>query len=150
MSWAIAFGIVVVAAVLEGILSGPKPVAFLASLKQPHWALPGAAWIAVGVVFYGIVFFAVARMLDAGRAGWPALVLLIAMLAANALWNFVLFRRRRLDIAYASLFPYAALVAMTAVAAFAIDWISGVLLGGYLVFLVYDIAWARSLRNLNR
>jgi tryptophan-rich sensory protein len=149
MSWLIALGIIIVAAVVEGLLSGSKPMVFLASLDQPRWSLPAPAWIAVGIGFYIIMLVALVRMLEAGTAGWLPVGLIVVGLAANGLWNFVLFRRHRLDWAYLFLFPYAAVVALAWVSILSVDLLAAGPIGLYLLFLIYDFAWARSLRNRN-
>lgn len=46
--WLLALMLAAFCAALEAWLSGPKPFRFLASLKQPRWALPIWGWMIVG------------------------------------------------------------------------------------------------------
>ena len=136
-------------AALEAWLSGPKPFRLLASLKQPRWALPIWGWVIVGGAFYAVMTFGVATMLQAREQGSVALVMIIAVMVTDGVWNYLLFRRRRLDLAYWYLFPYTVLVAATTVAVFTIDVLAGGLIATYLAFLAYDFAWTKALGTLN-
>jgi len=147
--WPMALMLVAFCAVLEAWLSGPKPFRVLASLKQPRWALPMWGWVIVGGAFYAIMFFAAAAMLQARAQGSVALAMIMAVMVTDGVWNYLLFRRRRLDLAYWYLFPYTVLVAATSVAVFTIDGPAGGLIAIYLAFLPYDFAWTKALGRLN-
>lgn len=149
MVWVIATAIVVAAAALEGVMSGPRPMAFLAELEKPGWSLPPAGWIVVGLVFYAIIGFALARTLavEPPRAG--PVGLLVGVLVANALWNGILFRIRRIDLARLALNPYAALVAVASFAVAGVDPYAGAAMVPYLAFLIYDFLWVRALELTN-
>lgn len=101
--WPMALMLVALCASLEAWLSGPKPFRFLASLKQPPWALPNWGWMIVGGTFYVIMTFGAAAMLQTEERGSAALVMVIAVMVTDGIWNYLLFRRRRLDWAYVSL-----------------------------------------------
>ncbi|TIM14990.1 MAG: hypothetical protein E5Y67_09790 [Mesorhizobium sp.] len=73
---------------------------FLASLKQPRWALPIWGWMIVGGAFYVIMTYGAAAMLQAREQGLVALVMIIAVMVTDGVWNYLLFRYRRLDWAY--------------------------------------------------
>jgi tryptophan-rich sensory protein len=148
-AWPMALLLVACCAALEAWLSGTKPFRLLASLKQPRWALPIWGWMMVGGAFYAIMTVGVAAMLQAGEQGRVPLVLVIAVMVADGVWNYLLFRRRRLDLAYGYLFPYTVLVAATSIAVFKVDALSGGLIAIYLAFLPYDFAWTRAVRTLN-
>lgn len=141
--------LVALCAALEVWLSGPKPFRVLASLKQPRWALPIWGWVIVGGAFYAIMSFAAAAMLQAGLQGSVALAMIVAVMVTDGVWNYLLFRRRRLDWAYWYLFPYTVLVAATSGVVFTIDGLAGGLIAAYLAFLPYDFAWTRALATLN-
>ena len=136
-------------AALEVWLSGPKPFRLLASLKQPGWALPNWGWMIVGAAFYVIMTFGAASMLQAREQGLAALLMIIAVMVTDGFWNYLLFRSRRLDLAYWYLFPYAALVAATTVVVFTVDGLAGGLMAIYLAFLPYDFVWTKALSTLN-
>lgn len=144
-----ALMLVALCASLEAWLSGPKPFRFLASLKQPRWALPNWGWMIVGGTFYVIMTFGAAAMLQAEERGSAALVMVIAVMVTDGVWNYLLFRRRRLDWAYWYLFPYTVLVAATTVAVLTVDVLAGGLIAIYLAFLPYDFAWTKALAKLN-
>jgi tryptophan-rich sensory protein len=144
-----ALMLVALCAALEAWLSGPKPFRVLASLKQPRWALPIWGWVIVGVAFYAIMLVAAAAMLQARQQGAVALAMIVAVMVTDGVWNFLLFRRRRLDWAYRYLFPYTVLVAATSVVVFTVDGLAGGLIAVYLAFLPYDFAWTRALAALN-
>ena len=103
----------------------------------------------VGGTFYMIMTFGVAAMLQAQEQGSAALVLVIAVLVIDGVWNYLLFRRRRLDWAYWYLFPYTVLVATATIAVFTVDMPAGGLIAIYLAFLPYDFAWTKALGRLN-
>jgi translocator protein len=149
MHWMIAIAIAACCALIEAWLSGPRPFRVLASLQQPKWALPVWGWMLVGALFYIVMTNATATALQAGIEGRVALLLVVCVLLTDGFWNYLLFRRRRLDWAYRYLFPYAALVAAATYAVGKLDLLAGLLIGCYLIFLPYDFAWSRALRQLN-
>jgi tryptophan-rich sensory protein len=137
------------AAGLEALLSGPRPFAFLRSLRQPAWSLPVSAWIAVGIAFYAIMAIILARLLSIGRAAVWGLTFIIVVLLADAIWNFLFFRLRRFDLAYYYLFPYSLIVIGAAIATYSSDPASVIPLALYILFLPYDVVWVSALRRLN-
>lgn len=147
--WVIAIAIAASCAILEAWLSGPQPFRVLATLRQPNWALPVWGWMMVGALFYVVMTYSAAAALQAGTDGRVALVLVVCVLITDGFWNYLLFRRRRLDLAYCYLFPYAALVAAATYAVGTLDILAGLMMGCYLIFLPYDFAWTRALRQLN-
>lgn len=147
--WLLALILAACCAALEAWLSGPKPFRFLASLKQPRWALPIWGWVVVGGAFYVIMTFGLAAMLRAQEQGFAALAMIVAVMVTDGIWNYLLFRRKRLDLAYWYLFPYTVLVAATTVAVFTVDALAGGLIAIYFAFLPYDFAWTKALRTLN-
>ena len=148
-AWPVALALAGLCAALEVLLSGPKPFRVLASLKQPRWALPVWGWIIAGGLFYAIMTFAAAAMLQAQEQGRLPLVLIMAVMLTDGVWNYLLFRRRRLDWAYRYLFPYTALVAATTAVVLTVDPLAGGLIAIYLAFLPYDFAWTNAVRTLN-
>lgn len=149
MAWVTAIVVAAICAVLEAWWSGPKPFLLLASLEQPKWALPSWGWMVIGGVFYLIMTTGAATALRSGASGRPAFALVVAVLLTDGFWNYLLFRRRRIDLAYIYLFPYAALVAGTTWAVFRLNHVAGMLIAFYLAFLPYDVVWSRALMRLN-
>jgi tryptophan-rich sensory protein len=114
-------------AAFEAWLSGRSPFKYLQSLRQPWWALPTWGKVVVGGLFYLAMTVAMARALGAGATGAIAAVLIVLVFITDGFWNYLLFRRRRLDRAYVYLFPYSILVANAFVAMLATDRTSAVL-----------------------
>ena len=103
----------------------------------------------VGGTFYVIMIFGAAAMLQAEERGSAALVMVIAVMVADGVWNCLLFRPRRLDWAYWYLFPDTVLEPQPTVAVFTVDVQAGGLIATYLAFLPYDFAWTNALAKLN-
>jgi tryptophan-rich sensory protein len=143
--WLIAIAIALVAAVAEAVMSGPKPFAVLASFRQPHWALPIWGWLVVGAGFYLATTVALARMFEIGAEGWWPATLIVVVLFTDGFWNFLLFRLRRLDLAYLYLFPYALIVVATTHGVARVDLWASAGLVVYCLFLPYDLLWTRAL-----
>jgi tryptophan-rich sensory protein len=74
---------------------------------------------------------------------------IILVLVSDAFWNALLFRLRRLDLAYLYLFPYSLVVIGAAVSVYFADPVSSLLIAVYVIFLPYDFAWVRALRRMN-
>jgi tryptophan-rich sensory protein len=144
-----AISICAAASALEAWLSGPRPFAFLRSLQQPAWALPLPAWLAVGIAFYAIMATALARLFAGGGPASLGVASIILVLVSDAFWNALLFRLRRLDLAYLYLFPYSLVVIGAAVSVYFADPVSSLLIAVSVIFLPYDFAWVRALRRMN-
>ncbi len=151
--WAWALGACIVAAALEGILAGRNVKRRFAELQFPRPALPLWAWSIVGLGYY-VVFFVVLHSL-LGRTptpGWTgaALALVAVLLAANAVWNWLFFRRKDLWISFAFSVPYALLAITLAWVLFRI----GSQMAGwyllYIIYLAYGTWWGYGVWRLNR
>lgn len=94
--------------------------------------------------------FAMTQSMRAIDHGILPVAAVIAVMIADAFWNYLLFRRKRFDWAFWYLFPYTLLVIIAVFAVFDIDRIAGILMACYLAFLPYDFAWTRALVRLNR
>jgi tryptophan-rich sensory protein len=147
--WIQAVGFAALCGLLEGWLSGPRPFVFLASLRQPRWGLPIAGWLLVGAAFYVIMTYAASQTIRTVEHGVIPLATVMTVMIADGFWNYLLFRRKRFDWAYWYLFPYAALVSLSAFAVFEINRPAGILIAAYLIFLPYDFALTKALVRLN-
>ncbi len=149
MNYVIAFAICAAAAAMEGICAGADPMAQLKATKQPGWSPPNWVWIAIGIAWYGICFVGLARLLP----GWPAerlpVVLLVALMLANAVANIFQFRMSRLDLAFFFLLPYWLLLAAFLWAVCPADGPTCSLFGIYAVYQLYAGIWAYQLWRLN-
>jgi tryptophan-rich sensory protein len=135
----------------ETVLAGRHPALGLRSLKQPPWAPRTLVWYTVGIVYYAACFLAVYRIAQRGSSvRSPAFWLLVAVMASNAAWNWLFFRRRDLRLSFFFFIPYSALVA-----AFLFtlvrhgDWLPTALWAIYTLYLPYALAWGFRVWKLN-
>lgn len=139
-------------AALEGLAAGKAPRAYLATLRLPRGSPSFGAWIAIGVAYYAICGILLYRLLAHGPAtfqGAPALALLILLMAANAFWNYLFFRRRNLRAGYLAFFPYT-LIALTLFSVlFFADRVGAWIFLPYLGYLVYALWWCRGVWQSN-
>lgn len=141
----------VAAMVAEGLLAGTKANALLRSLKQPSWALPAPVWYLVGLAYYAACFVILYRLHQAGPViNSLAFWLLIAIMTANAAWNWLFFRRRDLRLAYLSYIPYGVLVAALLIVLFQKDQRAAIVFLFYAAYLPYTLAWMHQVTKLNR
>jgi tryptophan-rich sensory protein len=149
--WLIAGAICLAAVVAEGLLSGDAS-AFLKSIKQPRWALPLPAWIGIGLLYYLACFFALTRVLAFGlhepvAAG--AFAALVLVMAANAGFNWVFFKRRDFRAAFYYYFPYGALVAVLIWLLARIEAAPAIAFAAYACYLPYALFWSYRVWKLN-
>jgi len=66
-----------------------------AALTLPRWAPPLRLWIAIGVAYYVVCFMVLSRVLNLPSSGTrtTALALILTIMAINAYWNVLFFRR---------------------------------------------------------
>ena len=150
MRYAIALLICVVAAAAEGLCAGRDPMGQLKATRQPSWSPPNWAWVLVGLAWYGICYAALARLL----AHWPdhrlPVILLAALMLANAGANLLQFRMRRLDLAFFFLFPYWLLLGAFLWSACPLDRLTCLMFAVYAVYQIYAAAWGYLLWRMNR
>ncbi len=126
--------------------------AFLRAIKQPRWALPLPAWVAIGLVYYVACFVVLDRLLTFGLQypmATAAFVALVATMAANAAWNWVFFKQRDFRGAFYYYFPYAALIVTLIVLLAQVDPVSAALFGVYACYLPYALLWSCRVWKLN-
>ena len=148
----ISVGACIVAAALEGACAGKNVRAFYAELRFPRYSAPLWVWGIIGGLYYLIFWFVLYRLLrldsDSALRG-ATLALLLFMMAANALTNYVIFRARNLRLSFIidNLFPvmdmtlFLCLLRLERVAAWALI--------PYLLYRVYAVWWGYSLWRLN-
>ena len=149
--WA-ALLICLTAAALEGLAAGPGVRDRLRSLRQPDWAPPFPAWVAIGGLYYvasGLIAYRLLRLGTAQPGVTGALALLALVLIANAAWNLVFFRRRDLRRSAQLSIGYAVLALALGAALFRVDRASGWLWLAYLAYLIYGTSWVLAVRRLN-
>ena len=125
-------------------------MAQLKRLSQPSWSPQEWVWVLIGVTWYGICFIDLVRLL----ASWPAsklpVILLCALMFANATYNIPVFRMKRFDIAHYFFGPYCILLAV----ALAVIWVSDQtvvlwLFAAYSIYQFYAAAWTYQLWRMN-
>jgi tryptophan-rich sensory protein len=149
----IAIGVCVMAAALEGACAGGNVKSYFATLRSPAFSAPLWAWYIIGIVYYATFFFILYRILilDTDSVLRPmTLGLIVFMMAANALWNYVFFRARKLFLAFVA--GSAAPVFDTAlfICLLQLDKVAAWSLVPYLLYRVYAVYWGYALWKLNR
>lgn len=118
-------------------------------LHQPRWAFPKLVWYAVGFFYYTMCFVIVYRMTASGRTEAVALMLIAAIIAANAGWNVIFFRLRSLRWSFWFYVPYIVLVAALMSVLWSVDRFSATLLLIYSAYLPYALAWSYFVMKFN-
>ena len=150
VNYLIAFAICVGAALIEGLCAGRDPMGQLKATRQPSWSPPSWAWVLIGLYWYAICFTALARLLPMWPESQAAILLLCAMMLANASANIFQFRLKRLDLAFFFLFPYwLLLLAPFLWTVCPLDGVTCVLFGAYAAYQPYAAAWGYQLWKLN-
>ena len=150
MAYLIAIAICAAFAALEGLLAGRGVQAKLATINQPRWAAPLPVWIALGLIYYALCFVTVVRLVDQENwASWPFL-LLMKLMAANAVWNLIFFRARAFGGALAFNLLYLMLFLVFWWQVGHADRLLGWLWAVYAGYQAYALAWGWSVwrRNL--
>jgi tryptophan-rich sensory protein len=151
VNWIAAIVVVAVAALLGAFLTGDPTTGPYTSLSKPVWTPPLYAWLLVAATYYIGMIVAFGRLLlrREQRHAIGGLVLMLIILVANELWNVFLFKLGRPDLAFYSLFPFAALVAVAASVSLRADRLVGIILFIYLAWLIFDFAWTYQLASMN-
>lgn len=149
MNYVIALSICAVAAAFEGLCAGRDPMGQLKAVKQPSWSLPNWAWVLIGIAWYGICFLGLARLLTLWSDHRLPVILLVALMLANASANVFSFRMKRFDLAFYFLFPYWLLLAAFFCAACPLDRLTCGLFVIYAGYQMYAAAWGYRLWQMN-
>ena len=141
--WVWSLAICLLAAAVEGMLSGTKVKVRFAELRLPRPALPLSLWFIIGAAYYVFFFFTLKSIFAV------ALVLATALLAANAIWNLFFFRMKNLRLSFALFLPYdlAALAFGFALYQLRNPYFSWFLI--YLSYLAYATWWGQRVSRLN-
>lgn len=145
--------ICVVAAALEGALAGRGVRQRLIELRQPPYAPPLTVWFAIGGIYYVICFVVLLRLLQSGLPTGThdtALAFLLALMAANAGWGWLFFRRRHLRASFLYFVPYGLIALCLAWLLVLVDRTSFWVLSPYLAYMAYAAGWGRRVWLLNR
>jgi len=140
------------AAALEAWAAGRNVKGRFAALRLPSFSPPFAVWIGIGLGYYVMCFFILWRLLTTALvspAGHLALVLLGALMLANAVWGVFFFRRRNLRLSFLAFPPYALLALVLDVVLIGVDRVAALILLPYLVYLAYATWWGYRVWRLN-
>ena len=99
---ALALAICAAAAGLEAVLAGRGVKQRFIELRVPRLSPPLKVWITIGVAYYVICFVVLYRLLVLPQTSLrrAALGLVMIVLLANAVWNFLFFRLRSLRLSF--------------------------------------------------
>ena len=148
----IAAAICAVAALLEGIAAGSGVRQHLTTLRQPRWALPFAAWLLVGGLYYLLCFAVLFRLLalPPSYRRTFALTTIVVLMVANAGFNVIFFRRRNLFASFVFFLPYSAVAIALFVQLLVLEPATAAIFGPYLLYFIYATAWGYHVWRLNR
>jgi len=152
-SFLIAGLICVAAAGAEGLCAGSGVSQFMKELKQPRWSPPLWAWYLVGLAYYVACFVALHRVLKTGlqeAAPRVALILLLALMAGNAGWNWIFFRRKNLRLSFWFFVPYSLLAGAVLWSLMQADALAAGVFALYVAYFPYALAWGYGVWKLNR
>jgi tryptophan-rich sensory protein len=147
-----SLGICAGAAGLEGICAGAEVKSVFARLKSPAYTPPLWVWYIIGGLYYGTFFFVLFRVLihgDNSALRNVTLGIIVVMMAANALWNYVFFRAQKL---FASVIVTFLAPIMDLGLFVCLTWVDQVAVWAlmpYLIYRLYSLYWAYALWKLN-
>lgn len=149
MQWipaAVTIGSVVLAAVLGNLWVPKDALRWFRELRRPRWMIPFQGFLLVGLAYYLLMGVVLYRAFD--RDDVAAVVLSFVVLVGNEAWNGLFFGRRSPRAGFYGMVAFTVPVVALLVTV-AEDPLSLVLVGGYVAWVLYDIAWARALWRLN-
>ena len=150
-SVAIALAICTAGAVAEVLAAGTGVRERFAELCLPRHSPPLEVWVAVGILYYAVCFIVAYRLL---RGSWNPvrslpLALLLVLMTANALWNYLFFRRKALGASAAAFVPYTILALVLFVSLLGVDRVASWVFFLYVAYLSYAAWWLFALRRAN-
>lgn len=148
MFW-LCFGIFLVACIGAGSTGGLFPPGpWYRDLRKPSWTPPNWAFPVVWMTLYVCMAFAGARVAVSPDNG-VAMALWALQIAMNGLWTPVFFGLKRLRLGMVVLGALWFSVALTMIALWQVDWLSGVLFIPYLIWVTIAGALNFSVMRLN-
>jgi translocator protein len=140
------------AAAAEGVLAGSGVRQRFQQLRLPAAAPPMWLWVLIGVAYYLIAFTILVRLqivqrTDTTRA---AFVLLLVVLSANAIWNYVFFRAKNLAATLMLSVCYSVCVLALQILLAISDLVSAFVLLPYTLYLGYANWLQYEMWRLNR
>ena len=148
----VSIGVCVLAAALEGACAGKNVKSYFATLRSPSYAAPLWVWYIIGVGYYATFFFVLFRILKLHTDSLlkPVTIsLVVCMMIANALWNYVFFRARKLFLAFLSGSAAPFLDAALLLCLASLDRVTAWSIVPYLLYRVYAVYWGYALWKMN-
>ena len=149
----ISIAICILSAIFEGVMAGGNVKQYFARLRQPSYAISLKGWFAIGAIYYvvcGVVLYRLLRYEGDVTVRNLAFILLVLMMVANAVWNYIFFRARNLFVSLVAFGPYIVVALALIITLSRFDQTATALVFIYLLYLIYATSWAYRLWNLNR
>ena len=118
---------------------------------MPPYSPPLALWAAIGLLYYAVCFVVAYRLLQGGAdaARSAALAMLVALMTANAAWNYLFFRRGALGASAAMFIPYSVAAVVLLLVLTRLDAVASWSFLLYVAYLPYAAWWLFALRRTN-
>jgi tryptophan-rich sensory protein len=136
-------------ALIGGLIAGDPTTGPFEEMAKPDFSPNLGICIGIGIVYYIAMSEVLRRLFAVGSDANPAILGVLSVLAANEIWNVLLFRLGRADLAFWSLWPFLGLVILTAELTRHHDRLAAMIILAYALWLGFDIYWAHSLAGLN-
>lgn len=148
----ITTGICLGAAAIEGACAGKNVKAYFAKLKSPSYSAPLWLWYVIGGVYYatfGFVLYRLFHLESSSLLRTATVTLVVFMMLANALWNYLFFRAQRLFASFVSgsLAPIPDVGLLICLAK--LDGAAALAMIPYLIYRLYAVWWGYGLWKLN-
>jgi benzodiazapine receptor len=141
-----------ISAALEGVLAGRGIKQRFAELRLPRYSPPLWGWVVIGASYYVICFAVLYRLfgIPATTLRNTALALVLAILLANAFWNYFFFRKRSVLLAFVMGLPYSVVALALFIVLLRLDHTAALWWLPYLVYLTYANTLGYRLWKLNQ
>ena len=140
----LAFGVLV----LGGRAAGPALAEWYPALRKPSWTPPGWAFGPVWALLYPMVALAGWRAWREGRAR-RGLLLYLVQFALNAVWPWLFFAQRRLDLALLDVAVLFMAILATIIVFWRVHRSAALLLVPYLAWVGFAAALTHTIWRLN-
>ena len=134
-----------------GAVASVQTGSFYLSLSRPAWAPPASVFGPVWTALYASMAISAWLVWREGgfRHARPALILFLAQLALNALWNWLFFAWRLGALAFVDVLLLWTLIVATLIAFWRIRPLAGALLVPYLLWVSFAAALNYTVWQLN-
>ncbi len=129
-----------------------QPGSWYLELRKPAWNPPGWLFAPVWTLLYTMMALAAWRVFSHAplAESWPALLIYLVKLAANATWSWLFFGRRRIGLALLDLILLWLLILACLFLFRAIDPLAGALLAPYLAWVSFAGVLNYTIWRMNR